>query len=226
MVPEGGREDRHVTPTPSSSAPAWPAWSPPPSWPTPGAASCSTRSRRQSLGRAGVLVARRALPGGLAGAAPDGDPRLARAGVAGLAGDRRLRPRGGPLAAALGRGVRGLRRGGEAAWLRERGSASSPWSGGRSAAATRPGHGNSVPRFHLTWGTGSRRGGAVRPRVREAGARGLVSLPLPPPRDGAHRHRRGGGRRPRRGAGAERRRRAARPARAEVAASSSCGRRR
>src|SRR3954468_10233525 len=38
------------------------------------------------------------------------------------------------------------------------------------------GHGNSVPRFHLTWGTGP---GVVEPferRVREAGARGLVEL--------------------------------------------------
>src|SRR3954464_6840947 len=38
------------------------------------------------------------------------------------------------------------------------------------------GHGNSVPRFHLTWGTGP---GVVEPferRVREAAARGLVEL--------------------------------------------------
>src|SRR3954463_14307527 len=38
------------------------------------------------------------------------------------------------------------------------------------------GHGNSVPRFHLTWGTGP---GLVEPferRVREAAARGLVDL--------------------------------------------------
>src|SRR5918992_1355565 len=38
------------------------------------------------------------------------------------------------------------------------------------------GHGNSVPRFHVTWGTGP---GIVEPfvqRVREAGDRGLVSL--------------------------------------------------
>ena len=38
------------------------------------------------------------------------------------------------------------------------------------------GHGNSVPRFHLTWGTGP---GVLEPfvrRVREAASRGLVQL--------------------------------------------------
>ncbi len=44
------------------------------------------------------------------------------------------------------------------------------------------GHGNSVPRFHVTWGTGP---GVVEPferRVREAAARGLVSFAVPAPR--------------------------------------------
>ena len=36
-------------------------------------------------------------------------PRLARSRAAGLAGHRRLRPRGGPLAAQMGRSLRGLR---------------------------------------------------------------------------------------------------------------------
>ena len=43
------------------------------------------------------------------------------------------------------------------------------------------GHGNSVPRFHVTWGTGP---GVVEPfvrRVREASKRGLVDAALPPP---------------------------------------------
>jgi len=63
------------------------------------------------------------------------------------------------------------------AWLHEQGVRWFPivgWAerGGYGAI----GHGNSVPRFHLTWGTGP---GVVAPferRVREAAARGLVSL--------------------------------------------------
>src|SRR6202030_2528443 len=62
-------------------------------------------------------------------------------------------------------------------WLHERGGRFFPgvgWAerGGHSAI----GHGNSVPRFHLTWGTGP---GVVAPfilRVREAEKRGLVAF--------------------------------------------------
>ncbi|QDY76023.1 FAD-binding dehydrogenase [Streptomyces qinzhouensis] len=62
-------------------------------------------------------------------------------------------------------------------WLRQRGIRFFPvvgWAerGGYSAT----GHGNSVPRFHITWGTGP---GLVAPfeqRVREGVARGLVRL--------------------------------------------------
>ncbi len=63
------------------------------------------------------------------------------------------------------------------AWLRQQGLRVFPlvqWAerGGHHAT----GHGNSVPRFHVTWGTGP---GVLEPflrRVREAEARGLVSL--------------------------------------------------
>ena len=51
------------------------------------------------------------------------------------------------------------------------------------------GHGNSVPRFHVTWGTGP---GVVEPferRVRAAVARGLVEPAVPPPCRQAHRDR-------------------------------------
>ncbi len=63
------------------------------------------------------------------------------------------------------------------AWLREMGHRSFPivaWAERGDGTAT--GHGNSVPRFHLTWGTGP---GVVEPfehRVRDAVARGLVTL--------------------------------------------------
>jgi hypothetical protein len=63
------------------------------------------------------------------------------------------------------------------AWLAERGVRFFPvvgWAERGGYLAT--GHGNSVPRFHVTWGTGP---GVVDPfiaRVREAERRGLVSL--------------------------------------------------
>ncbi|MGN9911199.1 FAD-binding dehydrogenase [Phytohabitans sp. LJ34] len=63
------------------------------------------------------------------------------------------------------------------AWLRAMGHRLFPvvgWAERGGGAAD--GHGNSVPRFHITWGTGP---GVVEPfarRVREAAARGLVEL--------------------------------------------------
>ena len=63
------------------------------------------------------------------------------------------------------------------AWLRSMGHRLFPvvgWAERGGGAAD--GHGNSVPRFHVTWGTGP---GVVEPfarRVREAAARGLVEL--------------------------------------------------
>ncbi|MGX6447757.1 FAD-binding dehydrogenase [Patulibacter sp. S7RM1-6] len=67
--------------------------------------------------------------------------------------------------------------GGKREWLREQGIALMPqvgWAerGGYDAQ----GHGNSVPRFHITWGTGP---AVVRPfeaRVRAAAQRGVVDL--------------------------------------------------
>src|SRR5271155_426085 len=62
-------------------------------------------------------------------------------------------------------------------WLRDRGLRFFPvvgWAERGGGNAT--GHGNSVPRFHLTWGTGP---GVVEPferRVRDAEAAGLVEL--------------------------------------------------
>ena len=93
------------------------------------------------------------------------------------------------------------------AWLHAQGMRWFPvvgWAERGGSMAT--GHGNSVPRFHITWGSGP---GVLAPflrRVREAEARGLVDVPFPPSRhrtdrDG-WRHRRRRGRDPR----AERRR--------------------
>jgi uncharacterized protein len=67
-------------------------------------------------------------------------------------------------------------------WLRQQGVRLLPYPGwAERGGYLATGHGNSVPRFHLTWGTGP---GLLEPfvrRVREAVARGLVTV--------RHRHR-------------------------------------
>ena len=86
-------------------------------------------------------------------------------------------------------------------WLHDQGLRVFPVVGWAERGGGRAGgHGNSVPRFHLTWGTGP---GVVAPferRVREAVDKGLVDLRLPAPgrRPGQGRRRRH--RRPRRAA--------------------------
>jgi uncharacterized protein len=63
------------------------------------------------------------------------------------------------------------------AWLRERGLRFFPvvgWAERGGGNAT--GHGNSVPRFHLTWGTGPAVVAPFVARVREGERRGLVSF--------------------------------------------------
>ena len=77
------------------------------------------------------------------------------------------------------------------AWLRQQGLRIFPivgWAERGGYLAT--GHGNSVPRFHVTWGTGP---GVIEPfvrRVREAESRGTGHIPLPPSRDDADQDRR------------------------------------
>ena len=92
------------------------------------------------------------------------------------------------------------------AWLRERGLRFFPvvgWAerGGYNAI----GHGNSVPRFHITWGTGP---GVLEPFA-QAGAGGCGAGPcriqVPPSRQRNHEERRRGGRRRRRHSRSERR---------------------
>src|SRR6201995_5054274 len=68
------------------------------------------------------------------------------------------------------------------AWLRAMGLRIFPVVGWAERGDGRAdGHGNSVPRFHITWGTGP---GVVEPfarRGRGHAARGRRTLPLPPP---------------------------------------------
>ena len=88
------------------------------------------------------------------------------------------------------------------------------------------GHGNSVPRFHVTWGTGP---GVIEPfvrRVREAESRGLVSFRFRHRVTALTEDRRRGRRRAGRRARAEQRASAAPPARAGSPAHSRCARRR
>ena len=91
------------------------------------------------------------------------------------------------------------------AWLRQQGLKIFPivgWAERGGYLAT--GHGNSVPRFHVTWGTGP---GVIEPfvrRVREAEARGLVSFRFRHRVTATDEDRRRGRRRAGRGAGAER----------------------
>ena len=143
--------------------------------------------------------------------------RQPRAGLAGLAGHRRLRPPRGPLAAPLGRGVRRLRRRREAGLAACAGRADLPCRRlGRARRLRRDRArqlGAALP-HHL--GHRARAGRALR----AAGARrrrarpGRAALPAPRhravPHGGRRRHRE------RRGAGSPATRRAALPAAAEV----------
>ena len=194
------------TQTSSSSEPASPDWSPPRSSPTRARrCCCSTRSpSRPSAGRRSGRSAgcsswtrpeqRRmgikdtyelALQDWMGSAQFDRESdywprRWAEAYVAFAAGEKRQ-------------------------WLHDQGLRIFPVVGWAERGDGRAGgHGNSVPRFHLTWGTGP---GVVAPferRVREAVERraGHVRVPAPGRRPG--RGRRRGDRRTRRGAGPRR----------------------
>ena len=90
------------------------------------------------------------------------------------------------------------------AWLQARGVRWFPivgWAERGGYTATE--HGNSVPRFHITWGTGP---GVIAPfvrRVREGVANGPRDAALSPSCQRADEQRRRGRRRARRGAGAD-----------------------
>ena len=94
-----------------------------------------------------------------------------------LDGYGRIRPRGRLLAAPVGRGLRRLRRGGGAAVAAPaRDALVSDRGMGRARGYGAFAHGNSVPRFHITWGTGP---GVLEPfvrRTREAEIKGLISF--------------------------------------------------
>ena len=106
--------------------------------------------------RAGVVVARWAVPGRLTPSSDGSGSGFGRARPRRLARQAGVRPPGGPLAASVGGGLRRLRRRREAVLAARAGRALVPaWCSGPNAAATQVGgHGNSVPRFHVTWGTG------------------------------------------------------------------------
>src|ERR1700760_3118909 len=67
--------------------------------------------------------------------------------------------------------------GGERSWLKQHGVGFFPIVGwAERGGYTATGHGNSVPRFHITWGTGPGVVGPFIARVRAAARRGLVDL--------------------------------------------------
>ena len=132
---------------------------------------------REFARRPGLLVARRAVLRRQPRAAPHAHQGQPRTCAAGLAGFGAVRPARGFLAAQGRRSLRRFRRRRDAAVASCAGHALV--SGRRLGRARRRlahGHGNSVPRFHLTWGTGP---GVLEPfvrRVREHVAKGLVTL--------------------------------------------------
>ncbi|MCG7430458.1 MULTISPECIES: FAD-binding dehydrogenase [Dermacoccus] len=72
--------------------------------------------------------------------------------------------------------------GGKREWLRENGIELTPMVGWAERGDGRAGgHGNSVPRFHIAWGTGTGVSGPFVEKVLDAEARGLLTF--------AHRHR-------------------------------------
>ena len=113
------------------------------------------------------------------------------------------------------------------AWLHERGVRFFPIVGwAERGGYTATGHGNSVPRFHITWGTGP---GLLAPFVaqaKEAAERGLLTLRVPAPRRRDHDDRRRRRRRARARARTVRRCRAPRRAHGSRSATSSSPRRR
>lgn len=72
--------------------------------------------------------------------------------------------------------------GGKREWLRENGIELTPMVGWAERGDGRAGgHGNSVPRFHIAWGTGTGVSGPFVEKALDAEARGLLTF--------AHRHR-------------------------------------
>ena len=160
------------------------------------------------LRRPGVLVLRRAVPRRLARAAPAAGARLPRAGPAGLVRHRRLRPRRGPLAAAVGRGLPAVRGGGEARLAQGAGHRLLP---GRRLGRARRLHRHRARQLGAALphrlGHRPRRRRAVRAPGPGRGRRaGLVELRFRHRVDELVVDRRRGDRRPRRGARAQRRR--------------------
>ena len=138
--------------------------------------------------RAGVLVVRRVVPRRHPRAAPARREGLLRAGLEGLAGQRRSSTgstarRRGRVGACAGRAPTSSSRPARSApgWP-STACKFLPTVGWAERGDLRAdGHGNSVPRFHVTWGTGT---GVVEP---------FVELARRPPRRGLvtfhHRHR-------------------------------------
>ena len=171
------------TRTRSWSAPGWPGWSPPPNWREPGArCCCSTRSprptsaARRSGRSAGCSWSTRPSSAGWASRTPTSWPgrtgwaarastaasTTRRARTTGRTGGRRPMWTSPPARNGPGCTRMGVR------WFPVVGWAE---RGGYLA----DGHGNSVPRFHVTWGTGPAVVEPFEKQVRDAVAAGQVA---------------------------------------------------
>ena len=195
-------------PTPSSLGEGWLGSRPRRSWPTPGSgSSCSTRSPKlrwagRPSGRSeGSSSSTRPNSGAWGSATPATSP--SRTGLArrGSTAPRTSGPGDGP------RRYVDFAAGEKRAWLRAMGHRIFPvvgWAERGGNLATE--HGNSVPRFHITWGTGP---GLLEPferRVRAAVAAGTGDAALSPSGHGAQPQRWADERRARRAPRTQRRR--------------------
>jgi uncharacterized protein len=134
------------------------------------------------IGAAGILVVRRSVPGRHAGAAPDGirDSReLAWQDWLGSAFfDRGADDPAGEddWAYRWAQAYVDFAAGEKRSWLHALGVRWFPLVGwAERGGYLADGHGNSVPRFHVTWGTGPAVVAPFERQVREAAAAGLAS---------------------------------------------------
>ncbi len=133
-----------------------PVWSPPPSSLRPAGGSSSSTRRARPTSAARHTGPSGGVPRRQTRAAPDGDPRTRSSwrGRTGRAapGSTGLRTTG----PAVGAGLRRLRGRRDALVAAPAGDAvvSRSSAGPSRGVGSASGHGNSVPRFHITWGTG------------------------------------------------------------------------
>ena len=128
-------------------------------------------------GRTGILVAGRVVDGGHAGTAADGHQGQPGSGDAGLDGQRQFDRAEDACPRTWSEAYVDFVAGEMRLWLHAMDLRWFPivgWAERSGSYAT--GHGNSVPRFHLTWGTGPGVMHHFERRVREHVSAGRITL--------------------------------------------------